>query len=181
MEVFHQSESQHTGHADGDEGVAGKVAVNLEGEEQRGHKIGAAVVHRDMVEHGIDIESAAVGKGEFHKIAPGHQPQAAQRTGVVKPMVLAKLRQQVVGTFYRAGHQLREERHEEGVGGEVAFNRCRAAIDVDGVTQSLERVERDAHGEQQAKFGERHAEAHGIEGRLYVGGQELVVFEQEED
>ena len=64
-----------------------------------------------------------------------------------------ELRQQVGGSLNRAGNQLREERDKHAEGHHVARRLDVAAVNVDGVTNGLERVERDAHRQQDVKRG----------------------------
>ena len=138
-------------------------------------------MHRHMIEDGVDVEAAAVGHHQFHEVAPCHQPQARHDVGVIQRVALTELRQQVVGALDGAGDELWEERHEEGVGGEVALHARRAAIDVDGIAEGLKRIERDADGQQQAERRHVDGQSAGPEGRLDVGAQEVVIFKQEED
>ena len=62
-------------------------------------------------------------------------------------MLFLELGKQVVRPFNRTRNELWEKRHEQGVCGEVMFCFCRATIDIDGITQRLEGVERDADGQ----------------------------------
>ena len=57
-------------------------------------------------------------------------------------MLLIELWQQIRGTFYRAGDQLREERNKQGILPQCFGRFYFIAIDINYITYSLEGIER---------------------------------------
>ena len=155
LEVLHECESHAACRANGDERIAAKVAKYLEREEQRGQPHARAIVVGQVVEHRIDIGRHILGDAQLHEVAPHHESQALGHRVAVEGVAGVKLWQQVAGALNGAGDQLREERHEEGIGAKMALGGDVAAVHVDGVADGLKRIERDAHGQQDVKFGHR--------------------------
>lgn len=110
-----------------------------------------------------------------------HHPQSRHYAVVVHDVVfVAELWQQVFGPLDRTRHELWEERHEEGVGKEIAFGAQRGAIDVNGIADGLKCVERNAYGQQYVEPRHLPCYAAGVEGCGDAGTQKVIVFEKEE-
>lgn len=165
VEVLHQAEPHDLGGTDGKERVAGEVAIDLKREQHGGDDERCAVIVLHIVEHHIHVDAAAVCHAEFQEIAPQHHPQSRHYAVVVHGVVfVAELWQQVFGPLDRTRHELWEERHEEGVGKEIAFGAQRAAIDINGIADGLKCVERDAYGQQYVEPRHLPCYAAGVEG-----------------
>ena len=98
-----------------------------------------------------------------------------------------ELRQQVVRTLDRAGHQLREERDKRQEPHETALGLDDALVSVDRVAHRLERVKRDADGQDDLReepvFRNAHQREQGIGIRDRVGQpcREAEVFQTQID
>ena len=103
---------------------------------------------RDRVAvHQIDVAAQVVGQGHFLEKADQKERQAVRDALPVDLRRALQLRQQIVSPLDRPGHQLRKERHERQEADEAAFRLDRAEIGVDRVAHRLERVKRDADGQ----------------------------------
>ena len=178
-EVAHQTYAEQLGGADGDVGIAGEVAVDLDGEEDGGQGQGAAAVVGVILEHRVDEQGTAVGHGNFLEQSPQYLAQAVHRRVIVEAAGVRELREQVGGPLDGSGHQLREETHEGEKPDDVAGGLKFSAIHVDAVAQRLEGVETDAHRQDKVK---QKAVGVAVEKQAGKGlGEEIVVFEQAED
>ena len=90
------------------------------------------------------------------------------------------LRQQERGALNRAGDEVREERYEHGEIEQAAPRVQLAAIDVDRVTHRLERVERDADRQEDAKCRLVHDEPERRQDAGDVLDEEVEVLEEPE-
>ena len=111
-EVLHQMESEHSRDAYGYQGIAGEITVYLEWEKQGSKQVCATVMHPQVVEYGVYIQTATVCKDQLHEVSPNHQFHASFDIGVVETMLPLELRQQIVGTLDGARYQLGEKRNE---------------------------------------------------------------------
>src|SRR5512133_4341504 len=100
--------------------------------------MGKVVGQRQLLEQSDQEERSALGKifdSDFGEVA--------------------ELRQEMPGPLVGAGHQLREKAHKGGEAQEIPFALHIAEVEIDRVTQRLERKKRDAYREQVIK-PERH-------------------------
>ncbi len=129
----------------------------------------------------VDEYAAVVGHDHFLEESPQGLPHAVDGLTVVEAAGGEKLREQISGTLYGSGDELGEEGHEGIESGCVARGFDFFAVDVDGVGQRLEGVERYADGQHQIECDPSEVYAHGGEDRAEVGGEEVVVFVCAED
>ena len=176
VEVDHQLEAEPSRRAARDVAVGREVRVDLdrEGEDARPQDLeGRRLEREDLVGDQADV----VGNHQLLEEAPRHQPQTRAR-GVGREVPRAfHLRQQRRGPFDRAGHQLREEgdvgRHVQQAGAGAQ----RAAIDVDGVAQRLEREKRDADRQHHLQHVRRRGQADARQDAADVVDEEVGVLE----
>ena len=76
LEVGHQLEAEELGGADGDVGVPGEVAVDLEGEEDGAEDEGGAGEGLGVVEAHVDVGRAGVGDDDLLEHAPEDEAHA---------------------------------------------------------------------------------------------------------
>lgn len=93
---------------------------------------------------------------------------------VIELALLQKLRQEIRRPLNRAGHQLREKRDEGEKGDNVLGRLNLASVNVYGITQGLECVERNA-------YGKYHLQQQPIRGNVKqlrkLGDEKVVILE----
>ena len=150
----------------------------MEGKQDGGHQKRAARLRWVGRPNLVNVGGAVVGNHHFLEQAPKDLAHAVNGGGVVETAFLLELRQEVRGTLDGARHQLREEADvgEERHG--VVGGAHAATIDIDGVGQRLECVERDADRQdevQQKGIGLKSKQLREL------ADEEVVVLEQGED
>jgi hypothetical protein len=164
-----------------DVGVAREIAIDLDregiGAEQhfRGLRAGSRSVGR--VDHGRDV----VADHDFLEQAPEHQPGPGPDTFQVDPAVFDDLGQEPAGAFDRAGHQLREEGHEQREVQQSAGRLDLAAIDVYGVAQGLKGIERNSDWKHHLERERPHGDADCVQQLGKALGKEAEILEDPED
>ena len=96
-------------------------------------------------------------------------------------VLFAELWEQAAGPFNGACHQLGEERDEQGIGGQVTLGTDGTAIDVNGVAQGLEGIERDTNWQQQVEAGHADGQPRCRQDICQHPRQEIIVFEKEQN
>ena len=180
-EVLHEFDAEEAGAAHGDVGVAGEVAVDLDGEEEGSDEECQCALLSGCLPDNIHGEGAGVCHNHLLAEAPEHLAQAIDSPIIIKGTRAKHLRQEVGGALDGSCHELREEADvgEEGRG--IAGGGEAAAIDVDGIAEGLEGVEGDAHREDEVEGEGVGVEATGAEQSREVRGEEVEVFEESED
>ena len=179
-EIEHEPEAEHQGQAAGHVGIAGEVAIDLEGEgidaEQDGEAIG-----RRTGEGGVGHATDVVGDDDLLEQAPEDEEGAMGDAVVADRAGLLDLGQEVGGAFDGAGDELGEESDVEGEILPAARGRQHAAVDVDDVAHGLERVERDAHGQDDAQQRQRGVEPQRFQQDGQAVREEVEILEEAED
>lgn len=134
-----------------------------------------------VAEYGIDVYAASIGKNQFQKVSPQHEPQAVHHIVIGEGVLVLELRKQVARAFYGAGHQLGKERHKQGIGKEVLFYRRVSTIHVYGVSQCLEDVKRYANGQEQRERWHAHGQAAVLQQAFRTLCCKGIVFEEKQD
>ena len=175
-------EPQDAGRAPGHVGIAREVAVNLEGEGQRGqHQQGAFGVLARVVEDGIDEQGQPVGHHHFLEQAPGHEPQPTHNAGIIERMLAPELRQHVPAALDGPGHQLREKCHEQRKPTEIPLRFQSALVHINDVAHRLKRVERHPHRQQQPQRGaHRKRQMQGLGQLPHAIAKKIEVLENEQ-
>jgi len=181
LEVGHQLEAEELGGADGDVGVSGEVAVDLEGEKDGTEDEGRAGKRFGVVETHVDVRRTGVGHDDLLEHAPEDEAHAVAPLRIVKGSGRGDLREQVGGPFDGARDQLREEGDKSPKGDRVAGGLEVAPIDVNGVGEGLEGVEGNADGQDDLQGGGVHGDTEGLPGRDPVLDEEVGVLEVAED
>ena len=180
-EILHQTESEYSRDAYCYQRIAREITVNLEREQQGCQQISATVMHLQIVEYGVYIQTATVCKHQLHEISPDHQFHAGDDIVVVETVFPLELRQQIVGTLDGTRYQLGEKGNEKCIGEEITFHLRRPAENIYGIAQRLESIERNAHRKQQPETWYIYRQSRSPQGSLYVGTKEIVILEQEKN
>lgn len=145
VEVAHQSNSEQLGSTDGDVGIARKVSVDLEGEEDGGQQQRASRMVRIVREHLVGIHRTVVGHHHLLEEAPKDLAHPIDGGVKVELPLLEELRQEVRRPFDGSRHQLGEKRDEGKEGDDIPGRFNFPTININGIAQGLEGVERDAY------------------------------------
>ena len=152
VEVIHQLHTQHFGSTHGNGGIAAKVAIDLDGEKDRGDDdMRAAVIPVGGAVHRVHQNGGPVGDDDLQKEAPEHQQEALPQIVKGETVGDSQLAQQILRPLNGAGHQLGEEGDKKGIAEEVSFRGNLSPVHINGIAQSLEGVEGDAHRQQHVK------------------------------
>ena len=179
VEVPHQLDSKEFGCTDGNIGIAGEVAVNLESEEDGGKQQGAPALRLIGRKHLVDVDGTVVGYDHFFEQSPQNLAHSIDTLFIYKSARLSELRQQVRRPLDRARNELREETDESEEPDDIAGRFQLSTIDVNGIAERLEGVETDADGEdylEQQPFC-LPAEEHVRKGR----DEEIIILENAQD
>ena len=174
IEVAHQLYSKEFGGAYGDVGIAREVAIDLESEENGSKEQGATALVCVILEHFIHIHGAIIGHHYLLEQAPQDLPHPISSGVEMELAFFQKLRQKVSRTLDGACHQLREKRDESKKGNNIFRRLNLATIDIDGITQRLESVERYAYG----KYNLQQQTIRGnVEQLRKLGDEKVVILE----
>ena len=97
------------------------------------------------------VDPQVIGDDHLLEEPPQHLPQPVDRVVPVEAPPLFELDEQVRRLLDRPGDHMGEEGDEAEILHGVIDGAYAAAVDVDGVAQRLERVERDANREDHAE------------------------------
>src|SRR5699024_7403442 len=135
VEVFNQVVAQNPCDTQGDVAAAGKVHVQLDGEQHGGrHQVGAVHRVRRTVDK-ADIPAQVVGNDHLFHVPPQDAEQPARAAAVAEPAGSFDLRAQMRVPLDRAGDHGGEEADEHRVVQQVRLHPASLAEHVDGVAQ----------------------------------------------
>ena len=177
VEVLHQPVTQHLRRADGDVGIGGEVAVDLERERHRGHRQRAARGSLVFAVHMVHDHRHPVRNHNLLEQAPAHEQQALLHPVVIKAVPLVELGQQIGGPLDGARHQLGEKADKQRISEGVALGLQIAPVHVDGIAQRLKSVKADAHRQREAERGQQQMPGAG---RFQHSGEKAVILEGEQ-
>ncbi len=144
VEVCHQFEAHHLRGPDGDVGVSGEVAEDLDGEEHRAKNQRKAGIATRISVHLVHEHRQPVGDDHLLEEAPQHQLQPVGHPRTVELVDLAKLVQQILRALDGTRDQLRIEHHVDRENPWMLLRLLPAPIDLDDIGQALEGMEREA-------------------------------------
>ena len=178
VEVAHESDTEQLGDAYGYVGVAGEVAINLNGEQHGCEEECAARVGGIISKYGIHVGGAVVRHDNLFEQSPKDLAHAVHRLRVVEMPLSEELRQEIGGAFDRSGNELGKERQECGKGNEVMRGLYLPTVHIYGIGQGLESVETDTHRENHVQ-----EQAIGLAAKEFCKGtdKEIVVLVCAED
>ena len=101
--------------------------------------------------HLVHVGGTVIGYYDFLEQAPEDLAHPIGGLVVGELAVSEELRQEVGGSFYRISNELREERDKGKESDDVAGWFYFLAIDIDGVTERLESIERDSYRKDERK------------------------------
>ena len=177
-EVVRHGKSQAQRRADRGGRIAGEVAEDLTAERQRRRP--GVECPRDLVAVVDTLRGAreeTVGEHDLVEEAEGHerQPEAQLLPGGAAR--LRELRHQLRRAHDRTGHQVRKEGHEQRVIEQVLCRRRAPQVHVQGVRHGRERIEGDAHRQDDVVVGRVIGDADRRDEGGEVIEQELSVLE----
>ncbi len=177
IEVLGQLEPQPARRAARDVGVRRKIRVDLDGKSE---DPGPQHFERRVVQrkHLVRDHADVVGDHELLEETPDHQVEAAGRLRHREAPRLFDLRQQIRRALDRPGHQVREERDEDGDIEQAPARADLAPEHVDRVAHRLERVERDPHRQEDAQHRQADVHAGGGEHDVQVVDEEIEILEE---
>ena len=158
IKVDVELESHQQGDADGHVAVAREVAVYLQGIAIDTQQVLQAAVERRIGKDTLDkVHADVVADDRLLEESADDEPQSRSHHVARDVQWSADLRDEVAGAHDGSRHQLREERHIEGIVEQRVERTNLATIHVDGVAQRLEGEERDSHGQEDAQVAEMTA------------------------
>ena len=84
-------------------------------------------------------------------------------------------------TFNSACHQLREKRDKKRIRNRITLGRNVAAINIDGIAQSLKGIKRNAYGQQPRELGQTKMDSLMAEKCRHIVGHKLIILKQKQD
>ncbi len=134
--------------ADGDIRVAREIAVNFNRKHDCDNDKNKPDITVRIVINLIDDAREDVRDHKLFEVPPRHQLQPVGRILIVKTPLLLKLRQKCVRPAYGTGEKLREKGDEKGIVAEVPFRPKFSFVNVDQISQRLEKIKGDACRQQ---------------------------------
>src|SRR5947207_11433307 len=119
-----------------------------------------------------------VGNRNFLEEPLKHQAATAHDVAIGEASQPGELREKIGGALDRTSHQMRKEGYESEVGQEIAAGGQPAPVNVDCVTQRLERVETDSRRQDHVQQQRMDVEARLIQRQYQAAHEEIVVFEE---
>ena len=179
-EVAHQPEAQDARAAERDVGIAREIAVHLKCEQERGDDVSHRRAHTEVAVDLVHVDGGGVGHDHLLEQPPRDLVAAVGKGRRVGAVLLAELRQQRDGALDGPGHELREKADIQRVDAEVALGLHLPAVHIDGVAQRLERVEADAHRQDDVQRKIAHRERHRAQQRRDALTEEIEILEEEQ-
>src|SRR3989338_4418235 len=178
IEIEHEAKTEDAGAAAGDVGVAGEVAVDLEGEEDGGDPVRDAREVGGVVEDHVHSRGQCVGNDHFFEEAPEHKTEPVADAGEIDGVLLTELMQQILRPLDGTGDQLGEEHDIEGVDAEVPLGLLYPPIHLDGVTHRLEGVEGETDGKDDGKCLDRVVPVEELRQSVQICAEEVEILEE---
>ena len=157
VEVLGELESEQEGNADCHVGVTRKVAIDLERVAIDGKEVFESAVEVGLVEDALyEVDADVVADDGFLEKSSDDVENTRAEHGICDHERTTNLWDEVTCPDNRTRHKLREETDVESIVEQAIERFDVAPIDIDGVTQRLEREERDAHGQEDVARLPRH-------------------------
>ncbi len=180
VEVLHQPETEHPRGADRDVRIAGKIAINLKRKENRRQNQREPLLVGQVVIDKIDILGQHIGNDELLEETDRHHTNAVRGVLFVEEVILKELWHEVFAALNRARDELRKKRDEQRVDTKVLLRFDVPAIDVDDIGEALERVERNADGQNDVQRGGVDGDGDQRERLFDRGGEEVEILKKEQ-
>lgn len=181
FEIRHQVEAHYFGTANGNIGIAAKVAINLEGEKESRQQQGDAIMIGEIIVSNIHVVGKPVGNNHFHKVPPQNQPQPLRDIIRTEFMNSMKLRQQVFRPFYRPCDKLGEKGDKQGVGEEILLRLNIPPVYIHNIAYGLKGVERDTHRKQYVQKWDLHPDVQCRKQTVDGGGDKIFILKNKKD
>lgn len=146
VKVQGQGETHQGGKSNGHVAIAGKIAVNLNGVAVYSHQVHESGIQFRIVEDTVHkVHTNVVGDHHFFKQPIHDQEHSTSKLGGGELEGFVNLRNEVGGTHNRTRNKLGEEGHEKTEIKDALSRFQLTPINVDGITQRLEGVERNSY------------------------------------
>ena len=144
-EIERQFDAERAAHADGDVGIAREIKIYLRAvAQQREQSLRAAIAGR-IVENKVVELRQIVGHHRLFQQSFHHQKQSGIQHRGRDAAVALQLRKKLRRTHNRSGHKHREICEIKHIVEHTPRSDYHATVDIDHITDRAERVERDAH------------------------------------
>lgn len=151
VEVLRQVEAHEQRDADSDVGVAGEVRINLHRVGEQGEEVLEAGEEHRALEHAVDeVDGEVVGKDDLLEQTVQDPEHRYAKLPAGEEERTIELRHELRSADDRSGYELREERDVEAEVEDVFHRLNLAAVDIHGVGDNLEDIERYAHRQDNA-------------------------------
>ena len=171
IEVFAQIKVPNCGDADCHVGIAGKIAVNLQGIAHHRHRDAQAVVGCRGGKHRVHRHADPIGKNHLFGQARHEPGNAKVHVVLFHPMQPLQLGQKIMGLDDGAGGNLGEEGNIRRQNHKVPFRGHRALLHVQQVAHGLKQVEGNAQRQKDVQGSFRQAEGPGK-----GGNEKMIIF-----
>ena len=151
VEVAHEFDAKEFGGSDSYVRITGEVSVDLESKENCSKKQSTTCLSVVRCPNLIHISRAVVSNYYLFEQAPQDLAHSVHGLVVIEFAVGLELRQEVRGAFNRTCDKLREECYVRKEGNDITCWFYLLAIDVDGITECLESIERNADRKDDSK------------------------------
>ena len=148
LKIGHQVESQYSRCAYRNDGVGGKIEIDLEGKKIGADEQGDSGIGRRIGEDLVDVDAQPVSYRKLHKITPGHQDDTLPDLFKIQVYFFTELRKELICPFYRPGYQLGKERNVQSISSEMSLRFNIPPEDLYRVTQGLKSLKTDPDGKE---------------------------------
>lgn len=151
VEVLREVEAHEQRHADSDVRIAGEVRIDLHRVREQGEEVLEAGEEHRALEHAVDeVHGKVVGEDDLLEQTVQYPEYRYAELPAGEEERLIQLRHKLRGTDDGTGNQLREERDIETEVEDVLDRLDLPAVNIHGVGDNLEDIERYTHRQDDA-------------------------------
>ena len=155
VEVARQVEAHEQRQADGNIRVAREVGIDLKGIEEEGCQVLKPCEKQGIGKDAVDeVKGEVVAQDYLLRQAPQYHEDGEAEHPAAQEVASVELRYEVARLDDRSGYELWEEADVEAEVEDVPYGTDKSAIDVGGIADDLEGVERDAYRQDDAVHAE---------------------------
>ena len=180
FKVDHQVFAKQFGTADGNVRISRKIAVDLNGIKHRSHQQRKSRIRLQIIINLVHIHRQRGGDDQLLEISPGHELQALRYPLIGKFCIFVQLGHKTARPGNRPGNELREKGHKQGIISQMPLCRDFFTINVDQVSQRLERIERNTDGHHQLQRHIRRRQSQQPRPAADRMGKEIKIFEEKQ-
>ena len=155
VEVFGKIEAHEHGHAYGDVGVARKIGIHLQRIAEKRHEVLETREEQRVLEHAVyEVHSNVIAQDNLFGQPVQHPEHGQAKLPPRQTERAVELGDELACADYRPGHQLRKEAHVETEVKDIVHRPHLPPVNIHGVADDLESIERNAHGQHDAVHAE---------------------------